>query len=179
MRVQTGTLGAKVHGRRAWRYRERMRHDEELARGRALRQQIPRRSQSTFVPDPGRSPLGVLTAQETTRLPELVGLRRQRMTTETDRRRHQGYEERRRTMSSLKELQDLIHDKYGLEGAALDPDASMKDTGLDSLALAEFLFAVEDHFAISLPDDDPDVDTLRKLADLVDQVKAAKTAPTT
>ncbi len=82
-------------------------------------------------------------------------------------------------MSSLKELQDLIHEKYGLEGAALDPDASMKETGLDSLALAEFLFAVEDHFAISLPDDDPDIDSLRKLADLVDRVRAAKTAPTT
>lgn len=78
-------------------------------------------------------------------------------------------------MSSLKELQDLIHEKYGLEGAALDPDTSMKETGLDSLALAEFLFAVEDHFHITLPDDDPDVDTLRKLAELVDRVKAPAT----
>ena len=81
-------------------------------------------------------------------------------------------------MSSLKELQDLIHEKYGLEGAALDPDASMMDAGLDSLALAEFLFAVEDHFAITLPDDDPDVNTLGKLAELVDRVRAAKAAST-
>lgn len=79
-------------------------------------------------------------------------------------------------MSSLKELQDLIHEKYGLEGAALDPDTSMKETGLDSLALAEFLFSVEDHFAITLPDEDPDIDTLRKLADLVDKVRSAKAA---
>jgi acyl carrier protein len=79
-------------------------------------------------------------------------------------------------MSSLKELQDLIHEKYGLEGAALDPDTSMTEAGLDSLALAEFLFAVEDHFAITLPDDDPEIDTLRKLADLVDRVKSSKAA---
>ena len=81
-------------------------------------------------------------------------------------------------MSSLKELQDLIHEKYGLEGAALDPDTSMKETGLDSLALAEFLFAIEDHFHITLPDDDPEIDTLRKLADLVDRVQAKAAATT-
>ncbi|REV41458.1 acyl carrier protein, partial [Mycobacterium tuberculosis] len=50
-------------------------------------------------------------------------------------------------MSSLKELQDLIHEKYGIEPSKLDPHASMRETGgLDSLALAEFLFAIEDHF---------------------------------
>ncbi len=79
-------------------------------------------------------------------------------------------------MSSLTELQDLIHKKYGLEGDALDPDKTMADAGLDSLAIAEFLFDVEDHFGITLPDDDPNVDTLRKLGDLVDRACAGKVA---
>ena len=58
-------------------------------------------------------------------------------------------------MSSLKELQDLIHEKYGIEPSKLDPHASMRETGgLDSLALAEFLFAIEDHFGITMPDED-------------------------
>jgi aryl carrier-like protein len=48
------------------------------------------------------------------------------------------------TMSSLKDLQDLIQEKYGIEPAALDPHASIRGAGLDSLALVEFLFAVED-----------------------------------
>lgn len=79
-------------------------------------------------------------------------------------------------MSSLTELQSLIQKKYGLEPDALDPDKSMTELGLDSLAVAEFLFDVEDHFVITFPDDDPEVDTLRKLADLVDRVKAEKQA---
>jgi acyl carrier protein len=80
-------------------------------------------------------------------------------------------------MSSLKELQDLIHEKYGIDPAELDPHASMRDKGLDSLALVEFLFAVEDHFHISMPDADANIDTLADLAVVVDRVRAAsKTA---
>jgi acyl carrier protein len=81
-------------------------------------------------------------------------------------------------MTSLKELQDLIHTKYGLDPSTLDPDASMREKGLDSLALAEFLFLVEDHFAISLPDNDPRMDTLGQLSTLVDKALAAKAAAT-
>ena len=77
-------------------------------------------------------------------------------------------------MSSLKELQDLIQEKYGIDAATLDPHASMRDKGLDSLALVEFLFAVEDHFHISMPDADSNVDTLAELAVVVDRVLAAK-----
>ena len=80
-------------------------------------------------------------------------------------------------MSSLKELQDLIHEKYGIDPAELDPHASMRDKGLDSLALVEFLFAVEDHFHISMPDNESHVDTLAELAAVVDRVRAASKTP--
>jgi acyl carrier protein len=79
-------------------------------------------------------------------------------------------------MSSLKELQDLIHEKYGIDMSELDPSASMREKGLDSLALVEFLFAVEDHFHINLTDVDSNVDTLAELAVVVDRVRAAKEA---
>jgi acyl carrier protein len=82
-------------------------------------------------------------------------------------------------MSSLNELQELIHKKYGLEPDALDPDKPMTELGLDSLAIAEFLFEVEDHFVVRLTDDDPEVDTLRKLSVLVDKTIAAKETATT
>lgn len=78
-------------------------------------------------------------------------------------------------MSSLKELQKLIHEKYGIEQSALDPHASMREKGLDSLTLVEFLFAVEDHFHIDLPDADSNVDTLAELAVVVDKILASKT----
>jgi acyl carrier protein len=87
------------------------------------------------------------------------------------------HDDRHRTMSSLKELQDLIHEKYGIEPSKLDPHASMRETGgLDSLALAEFLFAIEDHFGITMPDEDANIDTLADLSALVDKVVAAKAA---
>ena len=80
-------------------------------------------------------------------------------------------------MSSLKELQDLIQEKYGAEMASLDPHDSMREKGFDSLALVEFVFAIEDHFRISIPDGDPDVDTLAQLAAVVDRIKAAQASP--
>ena len=80
-------------------------------------------------------------------------------------------------MSSLKELQDLIQEKYGLDPAALDPHASMRDKGMDSLTLVEFVFAVEDHFKISMPDQDVNIDTLAELAAMVDKALASQAAP--
>ena len=50
----------------------------------------------------------------------------------------------------------------------------MREKGFDSLALVEFVFAIEDHFSITIPDNDPDVDTLAKLAALVDSIKASQ-----
>ena len=78
-------------------------------------------------------------------------------------------------MSSLKELQDLIQQKYGLDAAALDPHASMRASGVDSLALVEFLFDLEDRYGISIPGNDPHLDTLAELAEIVDQLRAAQT----
>jgi len=78
-------------------------------------------------------------------------------------------------MSSLKELQDLIQEKYGIEPAALDPHASIRAAGLDSLALVEFLFSVEDRFGISLPDQNTEIDTLAELAAVVDKIRVTQT----
>ena len=79
-------------------------------------------------------------------------------------------------MSSLKELQDLIHEKYNIDPATLDVHLSMREQGLDSLAVAEFLFEVEDRLGLSLPDLPDQVDSLSALAELVDRVRAQQTA---
>lgn len=79
-------------------------------------------------------------------------------------------------MSSLKDLQDLIHEKYGIDPATLDPQASMRGAGIDSLALVEFLFEVEDRFGISVPDECSNLDTLAQLAQVVDQMRAKQAA---
>lgn len=78
-------------------------------------------------------------------------------------------------MGSLTELQGLIQEKYGIDPATLDPNASMRGAGIDSLALVEFLFDVEDRYGLSLPED-PNLDTLAQLAETVDKLRAAQTA---
>lgn len=79
-------------------------------------------------------------------------------------------------MSSLKELQELIHEKYGIDTATLDPNASMREKGFDSLALVEFVFAIEDKFGITMPDTDMNIDTLAELAAMVDKIRAEQPA---
>lgn len=79
-------------------------------------------------------------------------------------------------MSSLEEIQDLIRKKYGIEPSALDPHASLREHGIDSLTLVEFVFAVEDHYGISVPEKYSNVDTLAALAAAVDEIRASQTA---
>jgi len=75
-------------------------------------------------------------------------------------------------MNSLKELQALVHEKYGIAPEEIDPHESMRDKGFDSLALAEFLFEIEDRLGVSLPEPDPQMDTLAQLAGLVDRARS-------
>lgn len=52
---------------------------ERLARGKAARAEVPRSSQATFEPAPGRDPLALLQDQAKTRVEELVPIRYGRM----------------------------------------------------------------------------------------------------
>ena len=49
--------------------------------GRAARSRVPRSSQAEFAPPPGRDPLGILRRQHENRLPALIALRVERMST--------------------------------------------------------------------------------------------------
>jgi acyl carrier protein len=79
-------------------------------------------------------------------------------------------------MGSLQHLQDIIREKYNLEPSTFDPNQSMREQGLDSLAVAEFLFEVEDRLGLTLPDEHLELDTLAGLADLIDRMRAEQTA---
>jgi acyl carrier protein len=79
-------------------------------------------------------------------------------------------------MSSLGDLQNIIRDKYNIEPGALDPNLSMREQGLDSLAVAEFLFEVEDRLGLALPDEHQQIETLAGLADLIDRLRAKQAA---
>jgi len=79
-------------------------------------------------------------------------------------------------MSSMTDLQGLIHEKFGIDRTELTPGASLREKGLDSLALVELLFVIEDHFRISMRDEDSNIDTLAQLADAVDKLRAKQAA---
>lgn len=77
-------------------------------------------------------------------------------------------------MSTLSEIQGLIHKKYGVDTVTLDAGASLRGAGIDSLTLVEMLFAIEDHYGISVPEKYNTVDTLTELAAAVDEIRAEK-----
>lgn len=79
-------------------------------------------------------------------------------------------------MNTLSELKQLIHDKFDIDPLTLDPDLPMNDYGLDSLALAELLFSVEDHFGIDFPDANIEVNTLNGLVQVIDEMRMKQAA---
>ena len=79
-------------------------------------------------------------------------------------------------MKTLDELKKLLHDKFEIEPATLDPNVPLVEYGLDSLSIAELLFTVEDYFHLEFPDARADVNTLGGLAHLIDDLRPAMAA---
>ena len=71
-------------------------------------------------------------------------------------------------------MKQLIHQSFGIDPETLTLDGSLADYGLDSLALGELLFSVEDHFDLTLPDTRTEIKSLESLAALIDDLKAQK-----
>ncbi len=72
-------------------------------------------------------------------------------------------------MTTFDEVVQLIHDKFGIERDILAPAVTLTDFGLDSLALVELIFAIEEHFDIEIPDH-ADIKNLKDLATLIDEL---------
>ncbi len=78
----------------------------------------------------------------------------------------------------------ILENDFQLERDALKPEAALADLGLDSLALMEFVFAVEDAFGLRIPEERLNPReagiTLQRLCDVIDEMKAqpaSSTAP--
>ncbi|QIE29733.1 acyl carrier protein [Caballeronia sp. SBC2] len=65
-------------------------------------------------------------------------------------------------------LRTTLAQDYNLEPAALTPDASLETLGLDSLAVAELLFAVEEKFKITVMAEPPPLKTLKDVYQFID-----------
>jgi len=72
----------------------------------------------------------------------------------------------------------ILAQSFKVDTARLSPDSTLESLGLDSLALMEFVFAVEDRFSVRIPEDKLDPRqagiTLGRLAALVDEAVAGR-----
>ncbi len=54
-------------------------------------------------------------------------------------------------MTTLQTLQDLLKANFDLEPERLNPEAKLEELDIDSLAVVEVLFVVEDQFKVTVP----------------------------
>ena len=80
--------------------------------------------------------------------------------------------------STFDAISAVLVGQFHVEPATVRPDIALDQLALDSLALMEFVFAVEDRFDVRIPEDRLDPRqagvTLEQLAVLLDEAIAAK-----
>ncbi|RQP23781.1 acyl carrier protein [Piscinibacter terrae] len=80
-------------------------------------------------------------------------------------------------MNTVEELKQLIQAQFDIDPATIDAEAAFDSYNLDSLTLAELLFAIEDNFHVVVPDEAAtSVTNLTGLATLLDGLIATKAA---
>lgn len=77
--------------------------------------------------------------------------------------------------TTLQRLADLIASQHQLDPARVQPEAGLADVGLDSLAVAELLFSIEETFGVDLGDVAPEAvpATVAELVSLIDSKRPA------
>ena len=77
--------------------------------------------------------------------------------------------------SIAEQVYDIVATHGEIDRAALTPESTLKDLGIDSLEAIETIFDVEEHFNITFPSQDPNLDsgTIGGLIDSVEQGLAA------
>ena len=82
--------------------------------------------------------------------------------------------------STFDAVSTVLSEKFNVDAASIVPESTLESLGLDSLALMEFVFAMEDRFDVRIPEDRLDPRqagvTLSQLCSLLDEAKANKPA---
>lgn len=79
-------------------------------------------------------------------------------------------------MSTLVTIQQLMQERLGLSDEQLRPEQSLEEIGIDSLAMVEFMFDLEDAFGVRLTDERTPINSIQDIANLIDQALAAQQA---
>lgn len=77
-------------------------------------------------------------------------------------------------MGSYDKVVNILVEKYGVDRDKVSPEANMTDLGLDSLAMAELVFDIEDEFGIEVTMEEANFSTLEGAVALVDRCIEAK-----
>jgi acyl carrier protein len=80
--------------------------------------------------------------------------------------------------STFAAISSVLVENFHVDAAVVQPQAALDQLGLDSLALMEFVFAIEDRLDVRVPEERLDPRqagvTLEQLATLLDEAVAAK-----
>ena len=74
------------------------------------------------------------------------------------------------------DLINLFAATFGIAEEKLLPGATLESLGLDSLAVIEFLFQIEDKFGIQIPDQANPPRTLDEMVQLIEPLMPRRTA---
>ena len=80
-------------------------------------------------------------------------------------------------MSTLETLQSIMSEEYHVPAERLQPQTALKELGVDSLALLELMFKVEDRFELKIKDDIPrSMETVQDVVSYIDSLLAGRQA---
>jgi len=75
-------------------------------------------------------------------------------------------------VSTLEKIQQLMRERLGLAEEQVQPGQSLEAIGIDSLAIVEFMFDLEDEFGVRLTDERTPVSSVQDIADIIDRALA-------
>lgn len=68
-------------------------------------------------------------------------------------------------------LSSIITEKFEIDPAKLQPEATLEDIGIDSLDIFDIVFEIEDKLKIKVSNDDVKIATFKDLVDLIDRIR--------
>jgi acyl carrier protein len=81
------------------------------------------------------------------------------------------------TTTTFETMKRIIVKDYELEPERLTPETPLADIELDSLAITELIFALEDEFKVTAKTNGQGMQTLGDIAAYIDQLIAERDAP--
>lgn len=78
--------------------------------------------------------------------------------------------------STFEGLREIIVKDFELPAEQLTPDTPLETIDLDSLAITELIFSLEDRFDVTAAEPGPDFSTLGDIADYIDTLVAERRA---